>query len=100
MSGAVGSDQARPVHGKPHRQTLDGNVVNHLVIGALQEGRIDDGEWLETFGRKTARKCHGMLLGDADIECAVRKYLAKQIKPSARWHRPGDGDDLVVLAGF
>ena len=41
MGRAVGADQAGAVERKPHRQPLDRHVVHDLVIGALQEGRID-----------------------------------------------------------
>ena len=44
MSGAVGADQTGAVDGEAHRQLLDGDVVHHLVVGALQEGRVDGGE--------------------------------------------------------
>ena len=52
MGRAVGADQAGAVHGEAHRQALDGDVMDDLVVGALQEGRIDRGERLEAFGRK------------------------------------------------
>ena len=83
-----------------HRQLLDGDVVHHLVVSALQEGRIDGGERLEAFGGKPAAERYCVLLGDADIEAAVGKFLLEQIEPRARRHRRGDGDDLVVLARF
>ena len=38
-----------------------------------------------------------MLLGDADVEAAVGKFLGEEVEPGARRHRRGDGDDLVVL---
>ena len=41
-----------------------------------------------------------MLLGDADVESAVGEFLAEQVEAGAGRHRRGDGDDLVVLAGF
>ena len=41
MGRAVGADKAGAVHGEAHRQALDRDVVHDLVVGALQEGRID-----------------------------------------------------------
>ena len=38
MRRAVRADQAGPVHRKAHRQVLDRDVVDHLVVGALEEG--------------------------------------------------------------
>ena len=72
--------------------------MHDLVVGALQEGRIDRGERLVAFGRKPGGEGHGMLLGDADIEGALREFLGEEIEPGAGRHGGGDGDDLVVLA--
>ena len=41
-----------------------------------------------------------MLLGDPDIEGALRKLVAEQVEPGARRHRRGDRDDAVVGFGF
>ncbi len=81
-----------------HRQLLDRDVVHDLVVGALQEGRVDRAERLEALGRQAGGEGHGVLLGDADVEGAVRERLAEQVEPGAGRHRGGDGDDLVVLA--
>ena len=100
MGRAVGADEAGAVHREAHRQALDRDVVHDLVVGALQEGRIDRRERLVAFGREARRERHGVLLGDADVEGALGEFLAEQIEPGAGRHRGGDGDDLVVLARF
>ena len=100
MGRAVGADEAGAVHGEAHRQPLDRDVVHHLVVAALQEGRIDRAERLVAFGRQAGGERHRMLLGDADVEGALRKHLLEQIDAGARRHRGGDADDLVVLLGF
>ena len=97
MGRAVGADEAGAVHGEAHRQALDGDVVHDLIVGALQEGRVDGGERLQAFGREARREGYAVLLGDADVEAAVGKFLGEQVEPGARRHRGGDGDDLVVL---
>ena len=96
----VGADQPGAVDRKADRQALDRDVMHDLIVGALQEGRVDRGEGLEPFGGKAGREGDGVLLGDADVEAAVRKFLFEQVEPGARWHRCGDGNDLVVLARF
>jgi hypothetical protein len=40
----VGADEPGAVDGKAHRQVLERHVVDHLVVGALEEGRIDRAE--------------------------------------------------------
>ena len=98
MGRPVGADEACAVHGKTHRQPLDGDVVHHLIVGALQERRVDRGKWLEAFGRKSCGEGDAVLLGDADIEGPVGKLFLEQIDAGARRHGGRDGDDLVVLA--
>ena len=38
---SVGADQPGAIHREPHRQVLDRDVVDDLVVGALEEGRIN-----------------------------------------------------------
>ncbi len=94
---AVGADETGAVDGKAHRQPLDGDVVHDLIVGALQERRIDGGERLQALGRQTGGERDGVLLGDADIEGALGELLAEEIEAGAVGHGRGDGDDLVVL---
>lgn len=41
MGGAVGADEAGAVEGKEDVEVLDGDVVDELVVAALQEGGVD-----------------------------------------------------------
>src|SRR6266436_9344610 len=97
---AVSSDKPGTIDRETHRQALDRDVMDDLVIAALQEGRIDRAERLVAFGRKTRGKGHRMLLGDADVEGAVGERLVENVDPGSRRHRRGDADDLLVLFGF
>ncbi len=100
MGGAVRSDQPGTVEREADRELLDHDVMDDLVIGALQEGRIDGAERLVAFAGEAGGEGHGVLLGDADIEGAGRKRLAEQIEPGAGRHGGIDGDDLVVVPRF
>ena len=77
MGRAVGADQSGAIDRKAYRQALDRDIVHHLVIGALQEGRIDRRKRLEAFGGEPAGESYRMLLGDADVEAAVGKFLLR-----------------------
>ena len=65
MGRPVRAHQTRPVHREPHGQALDRDVVHHLVVGALQERRIDGAERPQALGRharprtspRAARRC-------------------------------------------
>src|SRR6476659_7717399 len=41
---------AAAIHGEYHRQVLDAAVAYHLVVGTLQEGRVDGQPGLDTLG--------------------------------------------------
>ena len=90
---AVGADQAGAVDREAHRQALDRHVVHDLVVGALQEGRVDRGERLVALGGEAGREGHRVLLGDADVEGALREGLAEHVDAGAGRHRGGDRDD-------
>src|ERR1700692_2252341 len=83
MGRAVGTDQTGAIDRKAYRQPLYGDVVHHLVIGALQEGRINGREWLEALRCQAASESHRMLLGDADVEEAVGKLFGKLVETGA-----------------
>ena len=97
MRRPVGADEPRPVERKAHRQALDGDVVHDLVVGALQERRVDGRKRLEPLGSQPAGERHRVLLGDPDVEGALGKLLGEEVEARAVRHRRGDGDDLVVL---
>ena len=100
MGGAVGADQAGAVDHEAHRQRLEGNVMHHLIIAALQEGRINRAEGLEAFRRQPRREGHRVLFGDADIEKALRIGLGEKVEAGSRGHGGGDRNDPRVLGGF
>src|SRR3569833_4581344 len=100
MRRAVGSDQAGAIEREAHWQALDRYGVDDLVVTALQEGRIDRAERLVALCCKARGKGHGMLLGAADVEGAVREGLVEDVDAGAWRHRGGAADDLVVLLGF
>ncbi len=74
--------------------------MHHLVVAALQKGRIDRAERLVALGGKTGGKRHRVLLGDADIEGTMRERLLEDIDAGTGRHRRCHRDDAIVLAGF
>ena len=92
MRGAIGPDRTGAIHGEAHGQGLYGDVMHHLVEGALQEGRIDGAEGFHPLGREAGGEGHRVLFGDADIEGAGGKQFGEAVEPGARGHRRRDGD--------
>ncbi len=70
MGGAVGTDLTGPVDGKGHVQILQRDVVQQLIVGPLQKGRIDGDDRLHAVAGDPGGQGHGVLLGDADVEVA------------------------------
>ena len=92
------SAPTRPARSMAKRtgRPLDRDVVDHLVVGALQEGRVDGAERAEALGGEAGGEGDGVLLGDADVEAALREGLGEQVEPGAGRHGGVDRDDPVV----
>ena len=100
MGGTIGPDQPCPVDGEAHRQALDRNVVDDLIVAALKKGGIDRAERLHAPRGKSRRERDAMLFGYAHVEAAVRVLLCEQVQPRSIGHGRRHGDDLVVAAGL
>ena len=51
MSRAVAADEARAIDRERHRQILQRDVVDQLIVRALQERRIDRDDRPQAFAR-------------------------------------------------
>ena len=41
MGLAIIANDSCPVNGEDHRQVLEANIMNELIIGSLEKGRVD-----------------------------------------------------------
>lgn len=78
---AVSTHNACAVDSKQDRQLLDGNVMDHLVVGALQEGGINGDNRVITANRQACRKGHRVLLGNGNVKILVRVFLENSTMP-------------------
>jgi hypothetical protein len=92
----IGTHQPGAVDREAHRQVLDRHVVHHLVIGALQERRIDRAERPHPLRGKPRRERYRVLFGDAHVEAAFGERLLELVEAGARWHRRGDRADRGI----
>ena len=83
VAGAVGSGDTGAVEHHGHRQLVQRDVHHDLVERPVQERRVDRHHRVHATHRQTRRRCHRVLLGDADVEEAVRDTAAGT--RSARW---------------
>ena len=78
---------------------LNCDIVNHVVVSALQESRIDRAYRTNTFRCQAGGKRHRVALRDSHIEKAIRIALGEHAGSSAAGHRTGDRNDFRILAG-
>ena len=101
MRLTIGTDDARTIDSKQHRQLLNRHVVDHLIVGALQEGGIDSDNRLVAADRQARCKRHRMLLGNGDVKILVRVFSGEFNHAGAFTHGRGDCHQLVVFrCGF
>ena len=81
MSWSVGTDEAGAIDRKTDRQALNRDVMHDLIIGALEERRINGGERFVAFGSKPGGECYRMLFGDADVELRLGNSFANRSTP-------------------
>ena len=97
MGGAVGAYQAGPVDGEQHRQVLQRHIVDQLVIGPLQEARIDGDHGFLVGDGKASGEGDRMLFGDGYVEVAIRILLAELDQAGALAHGGSDADQPLIL---
>ena len=80
-----------------HRQVLHRDVVDDVVVGALEERRVDRGHGTEAARRHAGRERDRVRLGDADVEESRRVRLRDRRGACPTRHRRRDGDDVLAL---
>ena len=96
---AVAADKTRPIDREQHRQLLQRDVMNQLIVGALQEGRVDRHDGTQSLGSEARGEGNGVLLGDRDIKIAVGKASREFYEPRALAHGRRNGHDARVALG-
>ena len=99
MAAPVVSDEAGAVDGQDHFLVLHRHVVDDLIIGPLQERRVDREDRDEPALGHTAGEGHREFLRDTDVEEPVREPLRVLFEPGAEGHGRRDGDDVLILLG-
>ena len=99
MGGAVRADQAGAVDRQQYRQLLQRDVVDQLVVGALQERGVDCHYRLKPVAGHACREREGMLLGNANVEIAFRVLFLKLVKSGTVAHGGRDADQPFVPRG-
>ena len=99
MGCTVAADEAGPVEREYHRQILQRDVVNELIVGALQERRINRDHRFEPLGGESRGEGDRMLLGNRHVVVALGESLREFNEARALAHRRGDPDDGGIAFG-
>ena len=74
--------------------------MDDLVVGALEESRVDRANRLCPLERKPRGQEHRVLLGDADVVVLLGQLLRELREPGPPRHRRGDADHPPVALGL
>ena len=69
---AVLAHQSGPVDGEPYRESLDGHIVDYLIVTALKEGGVDGRKWPHAVGREFLGRCLDVLAAE-DLERLLQR---------------------------
>src|SRR5699024_1872419 len=72
MRRTVFADKPRPIQTERHREILDADVMDDLIVGTLCKGGVDGHEGTESLRGESGRESHGMLFADAYVREAGR----------------------------
>jgi hypothetical protein len=93
---AVLTDKSAPVYGEHDREVLKADIMDYLVIRALEKCGVDGDDRPEAPSGQTRGERDCMLLCNADIVETFREAFRKAVKACAFLHGGGDRNDLRV----
>src|SRR5579872_4940770 len=80
-------------------QVLHADIVDHLIEGALHEGRVNGGNGTHPGGGQPGGESDAVLFGNAHVEIAFGETLVQLIEASSLGHGGGNTDDGLVCFG-
>ena len=72
VARAVGAGDAGPVEHEGDARAVQGDIHQHLVERAVDEGRVQGDDGMQSAEGETGGAGDRVLLGDADVEDAIR----------------------------
>ena len=94
MRRSVLPDDTRPIQDEEHVQLLKRDVMNDLVVGALQERRVDGDDGFESLRGQSGREGDRVGFGDPDGGIQTSESGQADRPPPARTQRARSGSIL------
>ena len=94
---AVFADNTATIQSKNHREVLDANIMQHLVIGPLQKGGINGYHRTNAFHGQTGGEGDGVLFTDPHIKKTIRVMEPEIHQAGAVGHGRSDSHNTMVL---
>jgi hypothetical protein len=96
MAGPVRPSDASPVEHEGDAASVQGHIHEDLVECAVEKCGIDRYHRVQATHGKTSCRRDGVLLGNPDVEAAIRECLGKSVQARRIDHRGRNGDDSFV----
>lgn len=97
MCLTVSGDETCTVHREDDIFMQKVDIMDDLVVAALQEGRINADHRQHPLAGQTGCKGHGMLFGHADIEEALRMGMTEKLQTCAVFHGGSNGTEVLSV---
>jgi hypothetical protein len=95
----VRAHQAAAVEHEHDREVHKTDIVEDLIVGTLEKGRVDRYHRALAAGCEAGRERDRVLLADPDVEEAFGDRLGEEVKAGPLRHRGRDRHDARVLPG-
>ena len=99
MGCTICSDQTGTIQRKRHIQILQGNVMNQLIIGTLQKGRVNRDNRLLAFASDPRSKRDRMLFSNPHVKVTAWKAAVKLHHAAAFAHGGSNTDQTRIVIG-
>ncbi len=99
MGGSVLADQSAAIQEEIHIKILQADIMDHLIVSALQEGGINRHSRFVSLRGQSGGKGDGVLFADTDINKALGKILAETFRAGPFRHGGSNGHDGFVTFG-
>ena len=96
MGLPVLTHQASPVNAEDHGKSGQTHIVDDLIKGPLEKGRINGHHRPEPLCGKTCRKSHGVLFRNAHVHKPFRKDLGEAVEARSLGHCRRNGKELFL----